>query len=139
MSEQAAKLAGPCPGCGSAGTGWAVQLTRDGRLRWEVEWACDACGIAHDGGWGAAPAEVRGQILAQHGPCCVRLTGEENRGAAVMKALRRAFDLSVPQAQEAARRLKQSGHQGTYVEVRFLAELMRSEGIRYEVLPGACE
>lgn len=139
MSEQAAKLSGQCQGCGDPCTGWAVQLTKNGRLRWEVEWACDACGISHHGAWGPAPAEVRSEILAQHGPYCVKLTSEGYRSGGILKAFRSAFSLSIRESQESARQLKQSGYQGTYVEVKFLSELLRGEGLSSEVTPGACE
>lgn len=139
MSEQAAKLSGPCDGCGGPCTGWAVQLTKGGRLRWEVEWACDACGISHHGAWGTAPVEVRSEILAQHGPYCVKLTDREYRGGGILKAFRGVFDLSIREAQESSQKLKQRGYEGTYVEAHFLSELLRKEGVLNEVSPGACE
>lgn len=133
MSEQAAKLSGPCQECGDPCTGWAVQLTRNGRLRWEIEWACDACGISHHGAWGAAPDEVRGTILAQHGPRCLRLVDGANRPGAILKAFRSAFDLSIREVQASAHKLKQCGYEGTYVETQLLSQLLREGGISSEV------
>jgi len=138
MSEQAARLSGRCGDCGDPCTGWAVQLTRGGRLRWEIEWACDACGISHHGAWGPAPAEVRSEILAQHGPYCVKLTGREYRGGGILKAFRDAFDLSIREAQESSRKLKRCGYEGTFVEVCFLSDLLRKEGILSDISPGVC-
>jgi hypothetical protein len=85
MTEQAARLTGPCEGCGRPGAGWAAQLVRGGRLRWETEWACDACGIAHDGGRGPSPALVREAIVERHGLHCLRPGDDEVRGAHVLK------------------------------------------------------
>ena len=139
MSEQAAKLSGPCQKCGDPCRGWAVQLTRNGRLRWEIEWACDACGISHHGAWGAAPDEVRGSILAQHGPYCLRLVDSADRAGVILKAFRSAFDLSIREAHASAHKLKQCGYEGTYMEAQLLSDLLRLGGISCEVAPGACQ
>lgn len=138
MSEQAAKLSGSCEGCGDLCTGWAVQLTKGGRLRWEIEWACDTCGISHHGAWGQAPIEVRSEILAQHGPYCLKLADGDYRGGSVLKAFRGAFDLSIREAQDSAQKLKECGYEGTYVELHLLADLLKDGGVRAEVLPGGC-
>lgn len=114
-------------------------MIKSGRLRWEIEWACDACGISHHGAWGAAPAEVRSKILAQHGPYCVRLVDGEHGGGGILKAFRGAFSLSIQESRESALKLKQCGYQGTYVETLLLSQLLQGEGIHSEVLPGACE
>ena len=139
MSEQAAQLSDTCQSCGVLCTGWAVQLTREGRLRWEVEWECDACGtISHEGKWGSAPPEVRNVILAQHGYHCLQLADRESRGGAILKAFRDAFDLTIRQAQESASKLKKTGYEGTYVETLFLSELLQGGGVATVLRPGSC-
>src|SRR5262245_54378298 len=84
LSMQASKLVGDCATCGSSCDGWAVQLTRDNRLRWELDWECGACGtVSCDGDWGPAPAELREALLAQHGRYCLRLEDSESRGGEI--------------------------------------------------------
>ena len=139
MSEQAAKLSSPCQECGEACVGWAVQLIKNGRLRWEIEWACDTCGISHGGGWGWAPEDVRARILEQHGSHCVRLTGDRRTGGKILKVFRDAFNVSIQKSTEMARQLRQRGYDGTYVEVDFISELLRIEGISSEIFPGPCK
>lgn len=139
MNEQAARLSGICEGCDNLCTGWAVQLVKGGRLRWEVEWACDQCGISHDGDWGSAPADVRNMILAQHGPHCLMLTNMEYRGGGIMKAFRDAFNASIRQSKEFATELKQCGYEATYVEAHLLSDLLRGEGVPSIVHPGRCK
>jgi hypothetical protein len=82
--------------------------------------------------------EVRSEILAQHGLYCVKLSDGENRGGGILKVFRDAFDVSIREAQESSRKLKQCGYEGTYVEVNLLSDLLRDEGIFSEVSPGAC-
>ncbi|GKQ37236.1 hypothetical protein [Streptomyces sp. A012304] len=127
MTEQAARLSGACEGCGRPGVGWAVQLVMGGRLRWETEWACDVCGIAHDGGWGPSPAHVREAIVGQHGLHRLRPRDDEVRGAGVLKAFRDAFGLSLREAREAADSLRAGGYEGTYVETRLLSDLLHGQ------------
>lgn len=133
MSEQAAKLLRACRTCNDPCTGWAVQLTRGNRLRWELEWSCDRCGISHDGDWGPAPTEVRSALLAQHGSNCVRLPDGEFGGGGILKAFRDAFNLSIQDSLKAAKKLKQSGFEGTYVEAHLLSDLLREGGIATEL------
>lgn len=139
VTEQAAQLARPCQRCGNPCVGWAVQLVRRGRIRWEVEWECDCCGTAaHDGDWGQSPAEVRSAILAQHGSHCLKLADSEVRGAGIIKAFRSVFEFSIPDALASANQLRQSGYEGTYVEVRLLNDVLREAGISAIVYSGSC-
>jgi hypothetical protein len=139
MHEQATRLSGECQSCGAPAGGWAVQVVRDGRLRWEVDWECSACRtISCDWGWGPAVDWLRDELLAQHGPYWLKLTDPEVRGGQVLKAFRGALGLSLGEAQQAARTMRRSGYTATYVEVRLLADLLRQEGIDSEVGPGAC-
>jgi hypothetical protein len=138
MTEQAARLSSPCPGCGKPCTGWAVQLTRRGRLRWELEWACDECGISHEGGWGPAPAEIREVILAQHGPYCLDLADSAARSGRILKAFRAALDISIREAQEFANKLQSGGYEGTFVETQLVSDLLQRDGIPSVVHPGPC-
>ncbi|MEU2284302.1 hypothetical protein ABZ614_20575 [Streptomyces sp. NPDC013178] len=138
MTQQAARLSDPCQGCGRPCTGWAVQLVKGSRLRWETEWACDECGISHDGGWGPSPADVREAMVAQHGLRCLRLADDEARGGGILKAFRNAFGLSLRESQEATGSLRERGYEATHVETHLLSDLLRKEGISSVVHSGAC-
>lgn len=129
MTEQAARLTGACSNCREPCEGWAVQLIRDGRLRWELEWACDTCGNWHDAGWGPAPDAVRTPLLTEHGTYRVLLEGPERPGGKILKAFRDAFGSSVKQAQEDAKELSHRGYQGTLMEVTLIAELLTEYGV----------
>ena len=95
-----------------------MQLAEQGRLRWELDRECAACGTAScDRGRGPAPAAVRGEILAQHGTHRLRPTAS---GGAVLKAFRSVLGLSIAEARDAVR----DGYEGTYVEVCLLAGLV---------------
>ncbi|MFF7892602.1 hypothetical protein ACFZDI_12030 [Streptomyces sp. NPDC007907] len=106
-----------------------MQLIREGRLRWELEWACDTCGNWHDAGWGPAPDAVRTPLLAEHGTYRILLEGPERPSGKILKAFRDAFGSSVKQAQEDAKELRHRGYQGTLVEVTLIAELLTESGV----------
>ncbi|MDX8144820.1 hypothetical protein SK854_22095 [Lentzea sp. BCCO 10_0061] len=124
MIRQAAELEGQCENCGAPRTGWAVQLVQDGELRWEEDWQCTGCQVAScDRGQGA-PAWIRDEILARHGAWCLTLTDESVGGGVLLKAFRDALGFSIGEAQEAARAMRESGYEGTYVEMTLVAGLL---------------
>jgi hypothetical protein len=123
VTSQAAKLEELCESCGAPGTGWAVQLVQDGRLRWEEDWQCTECHIASGDRGVGAPAWIRDEILAQHGAYRLTLTDETVEGVVVLKVLRDALGLSIAQAQQAMRALRGAGYEGTYVELTLVAGL----------------
>jgi hypothetical protein len=128
--EQAAKLVGNCQTCGSPCEGWAVQLTRDNRLRWELDWDCGACGtVSHDGDWGPSPDELREKLLSQHGSYCLRLEDSRLHGGEILKVFRQALRVSLTEAQQAARTLRRDGYEGTLVEAELLRDQLQQEGI----------
>ncbi|WP_037960933.1 hypothetical protein [Streptomyces sp. PRh5] len=107
-----------------------MQLIKEGRLRWELEWACDNCGVSHDGDWGVAPDEVRRPILAEHGYRRLRAEGPISSGGKVLRAFRNAFGVSIGEAKQSAKELtEEEGYRGTLVEVSLLAELLGASGI----------
>jgi hypothetical protein len=107
-----------------------VQLIRDNRLRWELEWNCRTCGtVSDDGDWGPAPADLREELLAQHGVHRLRLDGGESGGVSVLSIFREVFGASLGDAQAAASRLRRAGHDGTLVEAELLRDRLREHGI----------
>lgn len=138
MTEQAARLPGPCRECGGVGTEWLVQSTNNGCLSWEVEWDCDTCGISHDSGEGWAPSRVRNAILEQHGPHCLKLVDVTAHGGTLLKSFRVAFGTSIQEAKRLSDELKRSGFEGTLVETTLLSELLEKNGISSVTQPGRC-
>lgn len=109
------RLDGECGSCGGVVDLCKGQAIRDGRLRWEVDWQCTACGIAScDRGREPAPPWVRDELELHR----VKLTNVDVR---VLKAFRAVLGLSLAEVRgEIA---------VTGVEVRFVADLLRREGV----------
>ncbi|MFD8493439.1 hypothetical protein [Amycolatopsis sp. NPDC059657] len=127
---QAARFLADCQRCGAPTEGWVAQVVRDGRLRWEVDLQCSACGLAScDWGWEPAAAWVRDELLARHGPRRLELVDPEARGGHVLKAFRDGLGFSLGEAQRAARTLRRSGYEATYAEARLVADLLGRAGI----------
>ncbi|GLY49725.1 hypothetical protein [Lentzea sp. NBRC 102530] len=126
MTRQSADLNAPCGTCGGPGTGGFTQIAENGLLRWELGEGCDRCLVQGcDRGRGAGPADLRAELLAQHG--AYRLSVPEGtRGVA--KVLRDVLGLSLSEAQEAARALRGPGYEGTCVELTLVAELLDVAG-----------
>lgn len=123
----AADLSGTCGTCDARSVGWAGQVIREGRLRWEEAWECRTCGwVSCDGGWEPAPSWVREAVLAQHGPSVLRAAG---RGGGVLKLFRDVLGLSLEEAGEAVRALRGDGFRCTSVEADCLAGLLREAGV----------
>ena len=135
MTGQAVRLAGMCRDCQKSCEGWAVQLVKEGRLRWEVEWACDDCGNSHDAGWGPAPDDVRQLILNEYGLYRLRLEHADRPGGKALKAFREALAMTIKQAQGAAAELAADGYRGTFVEVSLVAKLLNKSGVNTTVRP----
>ncbi|BCJ70293.1 hypothetical protein GCM10009779_35530 [Polymorphospora rubra] len=114
-----------------------MQLVRDNRLRWELDWNCGACGtVSCDRGSGPAPSELREELLSQHGRHRLRLENSESRGGAILRVFRQVFDSSLAESRESADRLRRHGFEGTLVETELLSELLWQQGVRSSVVPG---
>lgn len=133
MTEQAARITKTCGNCKSQAEGWAVQLTRNKRLRWELEWACNGCGVWRDGDWGPAPDYVRDPILKQHGHYRLRISSESPPGGKTLKAFRDTLGVTLKQARDSALEATAQGFLGTYVEVALIHDLLRDSGIESTV------
>ncbi|WP_328927421.1 hypothetical protein OG429_24560 [Streptomyces sp. NBC_00190] len=118
----------PCPLC----VFHAWQRIVDGRLLWEAEWKCDACGFgAPDVGppqhwWGRAPEDVRAAVVAAEGTVLLRVDGS---GGAALKVLRDSLGMTVPEVLAAVR----EGYRATPVEARYLTERLRAAGFSARV------
>ncbi|MEU5811039.1 hypothetical protein [Streptomyces sp. NPDC047718] len=87
----------PCPHCRRE----TWQRIVDGRLRWEDQVHCSACGTqACAGGWGPPPPPVRERIVAEEGTVRVAVGGPDG---VPLKAAREVFGLTLPELAEARR------------------------------------
>ncbi len=100
-----------------------MQLVQDGELRWEEDWQCAGCQVASCDRGRGAPAWIRDEILAQHGTYRLTLTDETVAGGALLKAFRDALGFTIGEAQEAVRTMRESGYEGTCVEMTLVAGL----------------
>ncbi|MFJ6934795.1 hypothetical protein [Streptomyces sp. NPDC101132] len=128
---ESVRYSGECRECGAAGLEcWGVQALVDGRLRWDVESRCAACGDAVAACGGEVPAERREQLLAEHGPARLRV---DTRGAAarvtVMRVLRAELGLDLPSAKAALHDVLAGAPTGTLPETERLARALRTAGV----------
>ncbi|MFF3497943.1 hypothetical protein [Streptomyces sp. NPDC003247] len=135
MTEQASRINVDCAQCAGPGEGWAIQRIADLRLRWETEWVCDRCGIAHDGDWGTAPEFVRDVLVAEHGHHRLRVSGTAAPSGKVLKAFREAFACSLGDAKAFSEAARSEGYVGTYVETSLVERLLRRSGVDASVEP----
>jgi hypothetical protein len=131
--EQASRIEAQCGQCGSPCEGWAVQIIRNRKLRWELEWACNKCGNTHDGDWGAAPIEVRKPLLTEHGFYRLKLIESATSSGKILKAFRDALGGSLREAKEAAEEAKNRGYYGTFIEVTLVKQFLECSEIEASV------
>lgn len=135
MTEQASRITATCGTCAAECDGWLVQLIRDRRLHWERESSCASCGTTVcDGDRGAAPADVRAALLADHGEYRLTVEGTGPRSGAVPKAFRDAFEVSLAEAGSAANAARGAGWCGTRVEVALVQRLLDGAGVAASVI-----
>ncbi|KAB7837008.1 hypothetical protein FRZ00_24345 [Streptomyces mobaraensis] len=129
---EAVTYAAPCPDCGAVTDHHGVQtLLPDGRLRWDVESTCAACGSAFAACGGEPPGERRDQMLAAHGPAKLRIRTPPPTAAVIMRVLRATLgvDLASASARALSRRVLDGDCWGTLPETELLARRLRASGI----------
>lgn len=130
MRQQAAAYETTCTNCHQQCKGWAVQLISESKLRWELDWSCDHCGIEADGGdWGPAPEDVRNRLIAEHGTDCIRGSDSEKRMGKILKAFRDAFGGSMQEAKKSATEFTTTGWRGTHIEATLVTDFLRNSGV----------
>ncbi|GAA2212961.1 hypothetical protein GCM10009850_084230 [Nonomuraea monospora] len=114
------------------------QFIDRGRLCWDVEAACQSCGVGWCEGFGSdeTPEDIRAALLAEHGPSRLHVAGPVPSLVPVLKVLREVWKVSLPRARELAGDLTSTGLAGTLAEMEFLAIQLRSRGVTAEVRPG---
>ena len=136
--EQAARLTDTCEECCGTREGWVVQLVKDGKLRWEIEWECPGIQISHQWVWGPAPAQVRALLIERHGVEYLKVVGGGAKKGVLLKVFREVFGSSISEAKEFSQSVTSSGYEGTRVEVDLLAKLLSDRGVEVEMGPGLC-
>lgn len=118
-----------CQDCGAELECRGTQALVDGRLRWDVESACSACGCALAVCGGDVPAERRDQMLFEHGPARLQVSSPPVRGVAMMRVLRAELGIDLAGAKAVARRVVNGDYSGTLPEMECLARKLRESGI----------
>ncbi|MER6347411.1 hypothetical protein ACWC10_34900 [Streptomyces sp. NPDC001595] len=118
-----------CRDCGDETECRGVQALTDGRLRWDVESACSACGSAAAVCGGDLPAELRERILLVHGPATLRIEGPAVDRVTVMRVLRAELGLDLASAKAVLRQVLDGEHSGTRPEMERPARALRRSGV----------
>lgn len=118
-----------CQDCGAELECWGVQALVDGRLRWDVESSCSACGFSAAACGSDMPAEQRDQMLSEHGPATLQVSRPPARSVAIMRVLRAELGIDLMNAKTVLRRVLDGDHEGTLPEMERLARALRESGI----------
>ncbi|TMR18014.1 hypothetical protein ETD85_53900 [Nonomuraea zeae] len=112
-------------------------FVQDGQLCWDAEGGCVSCGTGwcEQFGSGETPEDIRGPLLAEHGPSRLCVTDPVPSLVSVLKVLREVWEVSLPRARELAGELTDTGLVGTLAEMEFLKIRLRSRGVAAEVRP----
>ncbi|MFF4845299.1 hypothetical protein [Streptomyces collinus] len=129
MVFESVSYVGVCPDCGAQMACRGTQALVGGRLRWDVEATCSACGGAAAVCGGTVPWERRDQMLSEHGPARLRVSGSSATVVAVMRVLRAELGIDLPTAKAVARRVVTGEYDGTLPEMEHLARKLRKAGI----------
>ncbi|MFC9279088.1 hypothetical protein [Streptomyces collinus] len=118
-----------CQNCGAQLECQGTQVLVGGRLRWDVEAKCSACGWAAAVCGGMVPAERRDQMLAEHGPARLYVSSPAASVVAIMRMLRAELGVDLTTAKAVARRVMTGDYAGTLPEMEHLARKLRECGI----------
>ncbi|MFJ9822917.1 hypothetical protein ACIRSU_00920 [Streptomyces sp. NPDC101160] len=118
-----------CQDCGAEVECRGVQVLAEGRLRWDVESTCSACGFALAVCGGEVPSELRERMLAEHGPATLRVLDAAADTVVIMRVLRAELGIDLAGARAAARRVLSGDYAGTLPEMESLARKLRAAAI----------
>ncbi|KOG74620.1 hypothetical protein ADK77_04745 [Streptomyces antibioticus] len=118
-----------CQDCGAELECLGVQALVDGRLRWDVESTCSACGFAVAVCGGNLPSERRDQMLSEHGPARLQMVSPSAKSVAMMQVLRAELGIDLVNAKAVLRRVLSGDYAGTLPEMELLALKLRAAGI----------
>lgn len=118
-----------CQDCGAELECCGVQALVDGRLRWDVESTCSACGFAVAVCDGDLPSERRDQLLSEHGPARLQVINQSAKSVVMMRVLRAALGIDLLTAKAVLRRVVSGDYSGTLPEMELLARKLRACGV----------
>ncbi|OEJ23132.1 hypothetical protein AR457_37600 [Streptomyces agglomeratus] len=117
-----------CQDCGAELECWAVQALVSGSLRWDTESRCPACRAEVAVCGGDLSAELRGRLLAEHGPARLQVDPSA-RNAAIMRVLRAELGMGLAEVRSVLSQVAEGGLSGTMPEMEFLARKLRASGV----------
>lgn len=123
------KYSAVCQDCGARLECCGVQALVGRSLRWDVEVICSACGFAVAVCDGVLPADLRDQLLSEHGAARLRVTSPQGMSIAIMRVLRAEFGLGLAEAKAELRRVLAGEFSGTLPEMELLARNLRVAGV----------
>jgi hypothetical protein len=118
-----------CRDCGAWLECCGVQALVGSSLRWDVEATCSACGFAVAVCDDVLSADLRDQMLSEHGPARLRVTSPQGRSIAIMWVLRAELGLGPAGARTALGHVLPGEFSGTLSEMELLARKLREAGI----------
>lgn len=127
--SESVRYSAECQDCGAEMACWGTQALVGGRLRWDVDATCSACGSAVAVCGDDVPAERRDQLLSEHGPARLRVSSPPAKGVAIMRVLRAELGIDLTSAKDVARRVVNGDCSGTLPEMEHLARKLRESGI----------
>ncbi|RST08789.1 MULTISPECIES: hypothetical protein [Streptomyces] len=117
-----------CQDCGGRAQWWGVQVLEGGRLRWDTECSCTACGFTLAVCGGELPAGLRSRMLAEHGSARLRVEASAPN-AVVMRVLRAVLGVGLGEVRAVLSGVLAGTHSGTLPEMELLARRLRAAGI----------
>ncbi|MFE0089760.1 hypothetical protein [Streptomyces sp. NPDC059016] len=126
---QSIKYSAVCQDCGARLECCGVQAVVGGSLRWDVEAACSVCGFAVAVCGDVLPADLREQMLSEHGAARLRVTSPPGKSISIMRVLRAELGLDLAEARTELGRVLAGEFSGTVPEMEFLARKLREAGI----------
>ncbi|MFJ8301703.1 hypothetical protein ACIQ9R_38185 [Streptomyces sp. NPDC094447] len=121
-----------CQGCGAEAEWCGFQALVGEALRWDVESACPACGLAVAVCGGDLPEELRGRLLSEHGRARLQVTPPA-RNAAIMRVLRAELGIGLDGVRAVLDQVLTGQYSGTLPEMELLAWRLRASGIEAAV------
>ncbi|MFB7718790.1 hypothetical protein [Nocardia sp. NPDC056100] len=133
---ESAPYAVPCIDCGSPTASTLTEALIGDEHRWDIDGDCSACGaVWMDCGYSQPLSGFREAILAANRTTVLELESVEVSAATLMRALRLVGPLSLAQAKALAGRLRETGLEGTRVEMEVVARQLRTMGVHAKIQP----
>ncbi|MFB8003516.1 hypothetical protein [Nocardia sp. NPDC056000] len=133
---ESAPFAVPCIDCGSPTASTLTEALIGDEHRWDIDGECSACGaVWMDCGYTQPRSGFREAILAANRTTVLELESVEVSAAMLMRALRLIRSLSLTEARVLAERLRETGLEGTRVEMVVVARQLQAMGVYAKLQP----